>query len=488
MNKLPIKKEMVSKNKNKVILCSTPEHRSDSPSRDSDSICDSEAASPVPFLCTQDGAEGETDVVWNFYTPSSKHIAKSNNNTTPLSRKSKRSRHPKLIEKAQPKRKGIKPLQKNNELFQELLELKQNLHEFIPKKTPECARDRHSGSEDDIFINSQEYSPKSGRRLSSNCLRKNLLSSNFSKPDPDTALESDDSMNECLLKASQMVEEVILKKDLNAQKRSLNVSKTHINKRDINADVKLKIDHDSMDAILNSIQLDSPVLKKFKCDSVRFNNDSFDNLVGNLNESALEMLTQVPVPVNGRCKTTEPSNEKVWSIKEFVVCESPSKSAFGRYNSMPESPSVHSVNKPSSSGMSFGRFNSMPHGNDGSKIKDADLSPVRCTPEEIKKKHQLAKEKLMARRLLPFTSTQSTQNVPATNLVQTFQSTQSKNVQFKLKIPSPRAKMKNDVNTLNKVVEEKSRSKNVDIKSIIEKKRQEALLRLRKRQPHSKQT
>ncbi|CAH2045804.1 unnamed protein product, partial [Iphiclides podalirius] len=154
------------KNKNKV-LCSTPEHRIESPSRDSDSLYDSDAASPVPFLCTQDGTEGETDVVWNHYTPKSDTTKTRSKNTTPLSRRSK-----------------------------------------------------------------------------------------------------------------------------------------------------------------------------------------------------------------------------------------------NRHNSMPESPSIDNFNKPSTSGMVFGRYNSMPINKDDQK--EPGDSPIRCTPEEIKKKHQLAREKLLAKRQLPFTTSQST--------------------------------------------------------------------------------
>ncbi|KAJ0173768.1 hypothetical protein K1T71_010917 [Dendrolimus kikuchii] len=478
MSKLSLNKEMVSKNKKKIISCSTPEHKADSPSRDSDSLCDSEAASPVPFLCTQDGAEGETDVVWNFYTPTSKNAAKiRQNESTPLSRKSKRSLRQKLIEKPPPKRRGIKPSQKKTELFQELLELKQNLQELIPKKTEEIKKEKTSGSEDDIFSDTQEYSPKTNWRLTSHSLRKNLLSSNY-KVDTDNALESDDSMNECLLKVSQVVEEVLLKQDVIPHKRSFNDSRKHSNMREINADLKFKIDHDSMDAILNSIQLDSPVIKKIKCDSPKLNNDSFDSFVGNLNDSELDRLTQCPMKSESIRKRNISKEAKDWSVKELVVHESPSKSTFGRHNSMPESPSLHNFNhQPSTSGMAFGRYKSMPHGNDKCGVTESDLSPIRCTPDEIKKKHQVAREKLMAKRLLPFT-TQSTQPI---------QSTQSKTKQFKLKIPSPRAKVTtNTINVNVPQVEEKINTQAVDMKSIIEKKRQEALMRLKKRQLQSK--
>lgn len=352
-----------------VISSSTPEHRADSPSRDSDSLCDSEAASPVPFLCTQDGAEGETDVVWNFYTPTSKNaVKKRTNEATPLSRRSKRSLQQKLIDKPAPKRRGIKPSQKKSELFQELLELKQNLHDLIPVKVENLKNEKNSGSEEDIFIcETQEYSPKANWRLNSPCLRKNLLSSNY-KAEIDNGLESDDSMNECLLKASQVVEEIVLKKRMLPQKRTLNDSRNFCNTREINSDLKFKMDHDSMDAILNTIHLESPVIKKIKCESPKTTNDSFDSFFGNLNDSDLDKLTQLPVQSENVFTRTKSVGVRDWSVKELVVYESPSKSTFSRHNSMPESPSLHNCNQqPSTSGMAFGRYKSMPYGNNVKK-------------------------------------------------------------------------------------------------------------------------
>lgn len=347
-----------------VISCSTPEHRAESPSRDSDSICDSEAASPVPFYCTQDGAEGETDVVWNFYTPKSEHAAKSRiKNSTPVSRRSKRSIKPKIIEKLPPKRRVVKPSQKKTELYQELMELNQNLHELIAKKTQStCTEKQNSGSEDDIFNESPEYSPKSRVRSNSQCLRRNVLSSHFVKPDPETALESDDSVNECLIKASQVVEENFLN-EVPAVKRPCYESS--IKNKVFKSDLNFKMDQDSMDAILNSIKLDSPITKKIA--SPQLNNDSFDSLVGNLNDSALDQLTQMPVKMDtskrkNQLNTSKDGNN--WMIKELIVHESSpsSKSIFSRHNSMPVSPSVIGPNKPSTSGMAFGRYNSMPFG------------------------------------------------------------------------------------------------------------------------------
>lgn len=347
-----------------MVQCSTPERRPESPA--SDSLCDSDAASPVPFLCTQDGAEGETDVIWNFYTPNSKNVASSRQkNSTPVSRKARKSIKPKVTEKIIPKRRALLATQQKTELFQNLLELNQNLHELIAKKSKNVVSEtQQSGSEEDIFNNSGECSPKSGLRTNSRCLRRNVLSSKFGKTETDTALESDDSMNECLIKASQIVEEKILNEPTPA-KRTCYDNNTKTTMR-LKPGLNFNMDQDSMDAILNSIKLESPVVSKAKkYESPKLNNDSFDSLFGNLNDSALERLTQIPL----KLPQQNVSKDTSWTVQDIVVHDgSPSsKSFFGRHNSMPESPTVSNVNKPSTSGMAFGRYNSMPYENNNSK-------------------------------------------------------------------------------------------------------------------------
>ncbi|XP_063627570.1 uncharacterized protein LOC134799104 isoform X2 [Cydia splendana] len=520
---------VATKHKNKV-PCSTPEPQADSPSRDSDSVCDSEAASPVPFLCTQDGAEGETDVVWNYYTPKAEQTAVSRiKNSTPLSRKARKISKTKLIDRPTPKRKVVsKVSHKKTALFQELMELNQNVHELITKKrSSEVTDEKQSGSEEDIFSDSSGQSPKSCFK-SSRCLRKNLLSSKFAKPDTEPALESDDSMNECLIKASQVIEENILKVTPPKKPRFEPKSKN------IKSSINFQMDQDSMDAILNSIKLDSPLLMRTKkAESPSLNNDSFDNLVGNLNDSTLDRLTQAP---NSKSKLNN-SKSTCWMIDDIVLHDdSMSKSFFGRHNSMPESPSVN--NKPSTSGMVITRYSSMPHGNT-EKGTDPSDSPIRCTQDEIKRKHQLAREKLLAKRLLPFTSQSSQVPVP--------QPTETKKKQFQPKFASTVNKVPNSTNnvantvtkvpnctnnvantvtkvpnftnnvantvkkvpnftsnvasTNNKIPPKDNSSlnqassmnfqqnnamisdKSKDIKLLIEKKRQEALLKLRRRQP-----
>lgn len=347
-----------------IVLCSTPEHRIESPSRDSDSLCDSDAASPVPFLCTQDGTEGETDVIWNHYTPKSGTIKAQSKNTTPLSRRSKKSMRPKILEKPVAKRKTGKPSQRKNELLQELFELNQNLQDFIGNKQTKSSNKEKQDIDQDIFNNSLEFSPKCSIRNNS-CLRKNVLSSKFPKPEPENGLESDDSMNECLLRASQMVEEKILKDDL-PKKRPRDL--INHSKKSVQASINFQIDQDSMDAILNSIKLDSPCAKRIKkCDSPQLNNDSFDSFFGNLNDSALEKLTQMPSKTNTPVRMSEQKHKKDSTDLELESQSPFTKSIFGRHNSMPESPSVANVNKPSTSGMVFGRYNSMPIDNNDQK-------------------------------------------------------------------------------------------------------------------------
>lgn len=343
-----------------MISCSTPEHRQESPSRDSDSLCDSESASPVPFLCTQDGSEGETDVVWNFYTPKSEHTAKSRlKNSTPLSRKTKKIIKTTVTEKPLPKRRTLKAIQKKTELFQDLIELNENLYELMAKKPKAVIEEKkQSGSEEDIFSDSGDSSPKSGFRANSRCLRRNVLDSKFIKQETETALESDDSINECLIKASQVIEDKILNQEPTPAKRpclGVESKNTSTNKPNLN----FKMDHDSMDAILNSIKLDSSVLNKTKINSSRLINDSFDNLVGNLNDSTLDRLTQMPSKTNKSNLNTSTD----WTVQDVVVHDSSpmSKSFFGRHSSMPESPIVAEIIKPSTSGMVFGRHNSMPY-------------------------------------------------------------------------------------------------------------------------------
>ncbi|CAH2264150.1 jg8107 [Pararge aegeria aegeria] len=465
---------MVAKSKNKALSCSTPEHRIESPSRDSDSICDSESASPVPFLCTQDGAEGETDVVWNFYTPKSETAKSRLKNTTPLSRRPKKTVRSIPNEKPIPRRRPVKPSQKKTELFQDLLELNQNLHEYISKKPSVTTVVSKPQSEEDIFSDTSDSSPRSGLKSKNRCLRKNVLSSKFTKAEPESGLESDDSMNECLLKASQVVEENILNLQPKPAKRPCFDSITKCFKPGLS----VNIDQDSMDTILNNIKLESPSVNRIKkCDSPKLNNDSFDCLLGNLNDSALERLSQMPIKSESRNRTSK-INESSWMLKELVVCDgSPSsKTVFGRHNSMPESPSVNNSNKPSTSGTAFGRYSSMPFNKSDDKITVPGDSPIRCTPDEIKKKHKQAREKLMAKRQLPFTATQ--QSIPT--LLQSQINPVPKKTSFQLKVPSSK------VNSVERKDAVQKTNTDVDIKLIIEKKRQEALMKLRKRQPLSK--
>nr|XP_026489653.1 uncharacterized protein LOC113396085 [Vanessa tameamea] len=465
-------KEMVAKSKNKVLSCSTPEHRLDSPSRDSDAIYDSDASSPVPFLCTQDGAEGETDVVWNFYTPKSGATKSKFKNTTPVRRRIKKSERLKHIEKPAPKRRTVKPSQKKTELFQELVELNHNVLKLVDNLTAKPIEKPQS--EEDIFSDCSDSSPRtSGLRSKNRCLRKNVLSSKFIKTESESGLESDDSMNEYLLKASQAVEENILNcEPIQAKRPRLDP----VNRKNLKPCLQQNMDQDSMDAILINIKLDSPSISKVKkCESPLVNNDSFDNLLGNLNDSTLEMLSQIPIRNEPTSKTTYAKMETNWSFQDTICNASPSsKTIFGRHSSMPESPSVNESNQPSTSGMVFGRYSSMPFNKSDEKIVPGD-SPIRCTPEEIKKKHQQARERLLAKRVLPFTPSQPLNPSPTSH-----HKFVPKKPIFQRKVPiiktSLDTKQNEEINTQQK------QPGTDNIKLLIEKKRQEALMKLRRRQ------
>ncbi|XP_045453035.1 uncharacterized protein LOC123662199 [Melitaea cinxia] len=455
-----------------VLSCSTPEHHSaissiDSPSRDSDS----DAASPVPFLCTQDGAEGETDVVWNFYTPKSGATKYNVKITTPVRRRARKSERLKNIEKEETKRRTVKPSQKKYELFQELIELNHDLNKIINKNATITVEKPQS--EEDIFSDGSDSSPRSGLKSKNRCLRKNVLSSKFLKPESESGLESDDSMNEFLLKASQAVEENILNRVQVDPKRPCFEPVDKSVKSSLHV-----INQDSMDAILNNIKMESPNIAKIKrCETPKLNNDSFDNLLGDLNDSTIESLSQYPVQTDFAADRNNVNQSK----KDLKISiESPSSKIFSRHNSMPESPSVNNGDKPSTSGMAFSRYSSMPFNKSNEKIGLGD-SPIRCTPEEIRKKHQQAREKLLAKRTLPFTPAQQIIPTKPTQAAQKFVPKKP----FQPKVPTAPI-VTNNVDTMKITESIKKISADQDIKQLIEKKRQEALMKLRRRHTQKK--
>lgn len=499
--------KMGAKDKNLRLICSTPEQNNNSPSRDSDSLYDSDATSPVPFLCTQDGADGETDVVWNFYTPKADRNKIHDKNATPIGRKAKRIQRPKLIDKHISKRRALRSTQKRTELFNDLIELNENLSELIKKNPKESGVKTHSGSEEDLFSDSSDYSPKSGRKTKHNCLRKNVLSSKFTKPENENVIESDDSMNECLIKASQIVEDIAFDDEVTPPK--VNPAKRKY--------VDVKTNYNSMDTLLGNVKLGSPIVNKVKKSEMPcINNDSFDNLVENLNDSVFEQLTQMPVKMDETNKTGSS-----WKVKEVIVHNaSPKSLSFIRHSTMPESPSLN-VNKPSTSGMVFGRYNTMPTEKNISS-GESDCSPIKCTQEEIERKHRLAREKLLAKRLLPFTSMQTKQQSQSqknlkinshsepnfiyqsakmlpntknnvgrsveTNPIKSQEvnnlPTEKLNENVLLKQNITKFQPKFPSNNANKV--DTVTNKSNDLKELLERKRLEALMKLRKRQQQNK--
>lgn len=115
-------------------------------------------------------------------------------------------------------------------------------------------------------------------------------------------------------------------------------------------------------------------------------------------------------------------------------------------------------------------------------------SPTRCTQEEIKRKHQQAREKLLAKRVLPFTSTQQSTHVQPTQLSHPVSQTVKKT--FQPKVASSVQKLDNlkkspmpNNNVNSNLTSQQSANGSTDIKLLIEKKRQEALMKLRRRQP-----
>lgn len=217
---------------------------------------------------------------------------------------------------------------------------------------------------------------------------KNNAFDKVSKCDNEGALESDDSMNEFLLKASQMVEEEHL------QTINSNICDNNIRN--------------------NRLSLTFKSSQVTKLGSPKISNDSFENLIGNMNDSEIEFLTQAPPADNivknklgikspkvSRHSRNSPrlasakkitsnfvknSIGKVTNISKGNNCLNEesgdsilnnisnisklmnnsnlneSRSKFGRHKSMPESPTAPQTKKLKSNGGSstFSRHSTMP--------------------------------------------------------------------------------------------------------------------------------
>ncbi|CAG9565319.1 unnamed protein product [Danaus chrysippus] len=435
----------------KTKVCSTPERRVDSPTIDTDSICDSETASPIPFLCTQDDA----DVVYNFYTPKSQSEKAQFKGTTPVSKKVRKPVRLQ-VEKRLPKRKIIKPSNQRNKWLQDLRELNQNVHELVNKSSKDSVEKPQS--EEDIFSDTSDSSPRTGIGSKKRCLRKNVLSFKLTKAEPESGLDSDDSVNDYLIQVSQAVEE-----KFNGEPKVI-TEESYDTFGDISFNqTDNDFNTDSVHVLQRNNNLESSNIEKTKKrESTIYNNESFDSLLGNLNDSVFDNLTQIPI--NGVTKTKGP-------VLEMKNDTSLNKS-FVRHNSMPVSPSVAN-NRPSTSGMSLGRFKSMPFNQSSENMLDG--CSIKYTQDEIKKKHQQAREKLLAKGMLPLLSQkQTSQMLPA-------QKDQAKNnIHNKSDNKQTKVTDKNK-NVMNNNSSSESNLK-PDIKTLIEKKRQEALMKLRKRQ------
>lgn len=217
-------------------------------------------------------------------------------------------------------------------------------------------------------------------------LKKNVFDK-VSKCDNEGALESDDSMNEFLLKASQMVEEEHLH-NMNAN----NCDKNTFRK--------------------NTLSLTFKNTQVTMLGSPKISNDSFENLIGNMNDSEIEFLTQAPPADNivkkklgispktsrhmrnsprlasakkntfnfvknsigkvtniggGTCWIEEAGDSILNNISNVSNLMSnsllnESRSKFGRHKSMPESPTAPQTKKLKSNGGSstFSRHSTMP--------------------------------------------------------------------------------------------------------------------------------
>lgn len=290
-------------------------------------------------MCTQDDA----DVVYNFSTPKSQTAKAQFKGTTPVSKKVRKPVRLQ-VKKRLPKRKIIKLSNQGKKWLQDLRELNQNVHELVNKSSKDSVEKPQS--EEDMFSDTSDSSPRAGMGIKKGYLRKNVLSFKLTKAEPETGLDSDDSVNEYLIQVSQAVEEKFNTETKEIGEQSFdtfdNISFKQTTENDFNPD--------SMQVVQRNNHLGSSNIQNMKkSESSIYHNESFDSLLGNLNDSVFDNLTQIPV--NGVTKTKGP----VLEIKN-ETCHNKS---FVRHNSMPVSPSVAN-NRPSTSGMSLGRFKSMP--------------------------------------------------------------------------------------------------------------------------------
>ncbi|GBP13413.1 hypothetical protein EVAR_4172_1 [Eumeta japonica] len=465
---------MFSGNEREIVDCTTPEHQNDSPSRDSDGLYDSDSASPINFLCSQD-----VDVIWNDYTPKSgKFSASRIKNSTPISSKNRKSSKSKVIEQPLPKRQSLR-LHRKPHFLQELLEINRNSLSLTNNDTKkDTIGNVDKRKDEDIFNEFSHLPSKEGLNLNL-CSKKTCHLDKLN----DIGFDFDDSTNEDLLKASQKVEEKLLSYKFTPAKKSRNEFLHAENLKFVK-----DMEQSSMNVICN-VQTESSIHKSIsniKIPESPCFNDTFDSFDVCLNDSALDNLIQKPLK-----NVTSKDNNRYSSYESPSTC-----GFFSRHNSMPESPTTEPI-KPSMNSIGFNRYKSLPHDNNKSGLKaDPNSSPpMCCTPEEIKKKHQLAREKLLAKRLLPFTV--STQQQLPENQTQPVQpSILSKKPAFQPKFPSnknlmPRVtsmpingiKNSNTKSKNNKTVQNsQTNSVDTDLKSIIEKKRQEALMKLRRKQ------
>ncbi|XP_077289021.1 uncharacterized protein LOC143913226 [Arctopsyche grandis] len=385
---------------------SPPLFEDDSPSHNS--------PSPIPFLSTQDGSHGENDVIWDYYSPASR---KETSNNTPL----RKRRVPiyydhSPISRISSKKKFLRHGNIKKDFFEglkdELVTINKHVQELISSDSNTNSEkgdgdvdialtpvrkdsDRKDSIPDDSILNAiLECNQTAEVKYKNMQPFKAHITDKISKCNNE-AIESDDSMNEYLLKASQMVEDEF-------QNSEVTKSKVGCQNQCL-----IRLEHTNL------------------------KNDSFDNLICGINDSYIDILSQACNNIDKNKFVNENQNkfkqenmctiqkeesencnvkhydrvsktsEDTFNLSSLLTNSilNDSKSKFSRHNSMPVSPSMKcNQNLNNNRKSTFSRHKSMPTENQTTNYNGVDGSQnISCTPEEIRKKHQAAKEKLLSK-------------------------------------------------------------------------------------------
>lgn len=368
------------------------------------------APSPIPFICTQDGQQGDIDVVWNYYSPKSKkHKTESE---TPIRKKRRKlaitdfSPIPKFPLRKRTLNEKLKRQEFLKNLEEELTLFNKNVQKLISSKAAEKIKPSLDfpalNNEENIFENSlcDDVLPDVPTSI-----KKNLCEQVLQR-ESDSLIESDDSINEYLLKASQAIEEKIIE-----PKPSLTNHKKITKKRE---------------SRLGQEKSSPPLM----C------NDSFDNIISMMNEKDIEMISSQANKINpqnvvllksahtGNALRSDNTAFKNISNNFNTSTDTP-KNKFTRYNSMPMAQNNDNIQKSSATLI---RHKTMPfHKSESPKKVDdrkfhlffycfsncmytyylvldlyyvfiVDVSRQGCSQEEIRRKREAAREKLLAKK------------------------------------------------------------------------------------------